>query len=159
MFWVLKNAVVWPDVWELASPSSTFAFPDFLEDKWLCTTQNWLFCVVLVVRLRHVQFFRKNSRSFAWKCFVREQLLLDLGHLETPIQSTAVYFRAHKRESMIHQLPRCDRRVSKRRDRIFGTFLLTNRHDPFFVRLTNCVGSNANKFFCSQMFMQYWMSH
>ena len=35
-----------------------------LSNKWLCTTQNWL--------LRHVQFFRKNSRSFAWKCFVCE---------------------------------------------------------------------------------------
>ena len=56
-----------------------------LANKWLCTTQNWLFCVVLMVRLRHVQFFRKNRRSFAWKCFVREQLLLDLAHLETLI--------------------------------------------------------------------------
>ena len=25
-----------------------------LANKWLCTTQNWLFCVVLVVRLRHL---------------------------------------------------------------------------------------------------------
>ena len=64
-----------------------------LANKWLCTTQNWLFCVVLVIWLRHVQFFRKNRRPFAWKCFVREQLLFDLAHLKTPIQSTAVYFR------------------------------------------------------------------
>ena len=42
-----------------------------LANKWLCITQNWLFYVVLVVRLRHVQFFRKNRQSFAWKCFVR----------------------------------------------------------------------------------------
>ena len=35
---------------------SAVGFPDFL-DKWFCTTQNWLFCVVLVVRLKHVQFF------------------------------------------------------------------------------------------------------
>ena len=27
---------------------------------WLCTSQSLHFCVVLVVRLRHVQFFRKN---------------------------------------------------------------------------------------------------
>ena len=56
-----------------------------LANKWLYTTQNWLFCVILVVRLRLVQIFRKIRRSFARKCFVREQLLLDLTHLETPI--------------------------------------------------------------------------
>ena len=33
-------------------------FPDLLKAKWLRTTQNWLFCIVLVVRLRHVQFFQ-----------------------------------------------------------------------------------------------------
>ena len=27
--------------------------------------------------------FPKKRRSFAWNCFVREQLLLDLAHLET----------------------------------------------------------------------------
>ena len=32
---------------------------------------------------------KKNRRSFPWKCFVREQLLLNLAHLETPIQPTA----------------------------------------------------------------------
>ena len=117
-----------------------------LANKWLCNTQNWLFCIVLVVRLRHVQFSRKNRRSFAWKCSVREQLLLDLAHLETPIQSTANYFRGHKRKSTIHHLLQCHRRVSKHRDRIFGTFLSTNRHEPCFERLTNYVGSNANKF-------------
>ena len=53
----------------------------------------------------------------------------------------------------IHHLSRCHRRISKHRDRNFGVFLSTNRHEPFFERLTNCVGSNAN----SQMFMHYWM--
>ena len=55
--------------------------------------------IVLVVRLRHVQYFRKNRRPFAWKCFGREQLLLDLAYLETFIQPTAVCFRAHTRKS------------------------------------------------------------
>ena len=32
-----------------------------LANKWLCTARNWLFFVVLVVRLRHVQFFRKKQ--------------------------------------------------------------------------------------------------
>ena len=47
-----------------------------LANKWLCTTQNW-----------HVQFFGKNRQSFAWKCFVRDQLLLDLAHLKEPFLS------------------------------------------------------------------------
>ena len=34
-----------------------------LANKWLCTTENWLFCVVLVIRLRDVQFFRKNNQA------------------------------------------------------------------------------------------------
>ena len=81
-----------------------------LANKWLCTTQNSLFCI-LVVRLRYVQFFRKNRRSLAWKCFVSEQLLLDLAHLETAIQSTAVYVWNHTRKSMIYHLVRCHSRV------------------------------------------------
>ena len=93
------------------------------------------------------RFTKKNMRSFAWKCFVRQQLLLDLPHLETPIQSTAIYFRAHTFKTTMHHPSRCHRRVSKYRGRIFGGFLSTNRHEPFFERLTNCVGSNANKFF------------
>ena len=90
-----------------------------LANKWLCTIQNWLFCVVLVVRLQLVQFSEKNRPSFAWKCLVPEQLLLDLAHLETVRNTTS----------------------------IFEAFLSTNRYEPFFERLTNCVGSNANKFF------------
>ena len=68
----------------VSDPSSAVGFSDFLEDNWQTNgaTQNGLFCVVLVVRLRHVQFFRKNRRSFAWKCFVREQLLLDFSQLK-----------------------------------------------------------------------------
>ena len=60
---------------------------------------------------------------------MREQFLLDLAHLETPIQSTAVYFWAHTRKSTIHHL---SRRVSKHCDRIFEAFLSTNRHEPFY---------------------------
>ena len=85
-------------------------------------------------------FSEKNRRAFAWKCFVWEQLLLDLAHLEIPILSTAVYFRAHKRKYMIHHLSRCHRRVSKHRDFFWAIDKLTTR--------TN--------FFDSQMFMQYW---
>ena len=103
-----------------SDPSSMVGFPDSLKNNWQtigCVPRR-IFCVVLVVRLRHVQFFRKNRRIFAWKCLVREQLLLDLAHLETPIQSTAVYFRAKTHKSTIHHLSRCHRRVSKHSDRI-----------------------------------------
>ena len=58
----------------------------------------------LVVRLRHVQFFQKNRRSFAWKCFVRKQHLLDLAHLETSIQPTAVYIRVNSRLTTCHDV-------------------------------------------------------
>ena len=78
--------------------------------------------------------FRKNRRSFAWKCFVREQLLLDLAHLETSIQITAVYFRAYTLKSMIHHLSQCHRCVSKHRDRIFEAFLAINRHETFVMQ-------------------------
>ena len=132
------------EAWSVFGGWFTWFLGRQLANKWLCTTQNWLFCIVLVVRLRHVQFFRKNSRSFAWKCFVREQLLLNLAYLETPIQSSAIYFRAYTRKSTIHHLSRCHRRVLKHRNRVFGAFLSTNRHEPFFELLTNCVGSNAN---------------
>ena len=123
-----------------------FGFSDFLEDNW--QTNGCVPLIMTVLRyssgtIATSPVFQKNRRSFAWKCFVRGQLLLDLAHLETPTQSTAVYFRTHTRKSTIHHLSRCHRHVSNHRDRIFGAFLST-----FFERLTNCVGSNANKFFC-----------
>ena len=63
MFWVLKNAVVWADVWELALLWCWFTWflGRQLTNKWLFTTQNWLFRVVLVVRLLHSQFFQKKT--------------------------------------------------------------------------------------------------
>ena len=79
-----------------------------------------------------VLVFPKNRRSFAWKCFVREQFLLVLAHLETPIQSNVVYFRAHMCKSTIHHLSRCHRGVSKHRDCIFRAFPSSNRHKSFF---------------------------
>ena len=69
-----------------------------------------------------------------------EQLLLDLAYLQTPIQLTAVYFRAHTRKSTIHHMSRCHRGVLKHRDPIFGAFLSTNRLESFYERLGNYVG-------------------
>ena len=92
------------------------------------------------------QVFPKKHVTFAWRRFVRKQLLLDLTRLETPIQSTAAYFRTHTRNSNIRYLSRCRSRVFKHRDCIFVAFLSTNRHEPFFEQLTNYVGYNGNKF-------------
>ena len=114
-----------------------------LANKWLCSTQKWLFCVVLEVQLRHEQFFRKNRRSFARRWFVREQLLLNLAHLEIPIQSTVVYFRPHTRKCTIHHLFRSTKIVYF----IFWCISFHQSTRAFFERLTNFVGSNANKFF------------
>ena len=88
-----------------------------------------------------------DLRSFAWKCFVRDLLfLLHLAHLETPIQSTAVYFRAHAHISTIHHLSRCHRR-SKHSDRIFGAFLSTNWHEPFFWAIDKLCGIQRQQIF------------
>ena len=44
-----------------SDPSFAVGFPDFLEDNWQTNVCVPLFCVVLVVRLQHVQFFRKKT--------------------------------------------------------------------------------------------------
>ena len=111
--------------------SSAVGFPDFLEEMVMYHSKlTVLRCASGTIATCPV--FQKKQV----KCFMREQLLLDLAHLETPIQSTAVYFRAHTRKSMIHHLSRCHRRVSKHRDHIFGAFLWTNWNEFFFERLT-----------------------
>ena len=141
--------------WSVFGGWLSWFFGRQLANKWLCTTQNWLFCVILVVQLRHVHFFFKNRLSFAWKCFMREQLLLDLAHLETTIQSTVVYLRAHIRKSTIGHLSWSHRRVSKQRDRmhffrpIDTSLFLSDWQIVWIPMRTN--------FFDSQMFMQYWM--
>ena len=132
IFWVLKNAVVWADVWELAlswwrvirlrrlvfliSWKTTGKQMVVYHSK--LTVQRWSSGTIVTCPV----FPQKNRWSFAWKCFVRDQLLMDLIHLKTAIQLTAVYFRVHTRKSTIHHLSRCHRRVSKHHDRIFGTF-------------------------------------
>ena len=85
-----------------------------------------------------------KKQAFAWKCFVREQLLLDFAQPETPLQPTAVYFRAHTRKSTISHLSRCHRCFSKHRDRIFIAFLSTKGWCPFFERLILTVKCSCN---------------
>lgn len=100
-FSVFKNSLVWVDVWVFALSwwrmirlwgFIFLSFPNTSDKKMLVHHAESI--------VRHctngtVRFFRRNKRSFASKCFVREQFLLDLAHLERLRQSTAVYFRAH----------------------------------------------------------------
>lgn len=80
-----------------------------LINKWLCSTVDWLFYVFLIWRLRHVQFFPKTMRPFAWKCLMLQQLFWD--------------FQAHTRKSMVRHLSRCHRRISNHQDHILEQFL------------------------------------
>lgn len=68
-------------------PSSAVGFPDFLEDNWQING-----CVPLRIdcssgTIATCPVFPKKQSII---CFLREQLLLDISHLETPIQSTFV---------------------------------------------------------------------
>ena len=80
IFWVLKNAVVWAYVWDLAL-------------SWWIHLRRFVFLIT-------------------WKTTGKEMVV-----------------------TVLH----CSR--------IFSAFLSTNRHEPLFKRLTNCVGFNTNKFF------------
>ena len=98
MFWVLKHAVVWSDVWELTlSFWRVIRFRRFVFlISWQATGKQMvvyhtelavLHCSSGTIATCPV-FTKKYKRSFAWKCCVREQLLLDLAHLETSMHST-----------------------------------------------------------------------
>ena len=153
MFWVLKNAVVWADVWELALWSMFGGWFSWflgrqLANKWLCATQNWLFWVVLVVRLRHVQFFRKKQAIIRLEVLYARTTFVGFG---------SSWFISYAK-STIHHLSRYHRRVSKHRDHIFRTFLSINRHEPFFLIDWHIVWyPTRTNFFHSKIFMQHWM--
>ena len=134
-----------------SDPSSAVSFPDFLEDNWQtngcvrlridCSVLfQWYDCDISRFSEKtcdHLLGSASCASDFCWLCLIfkhpHNRLLFIFG-------LTCVNPRC------ITCL-RCHRRVPKHRDRIFGAFLSINRHKAFFERLTNCVGSNANKFF------------
>ena len=83
---------------------------------------------------------------------MREQLSLVLAHLKTPIQLTAVYFRAHVRKSTIHHLSRCHRRsyfwgISfDQREQIFFDIQMSQSHDKSQNDLVISVGAQHQWF-------------
>ena len=93
---------------------------------------------------RHMISFAEE-KGHQW--FFHKQLSLDLARFQWLTRCTVALFRAHTHRSMIRHLWRSYKRLLKHRHRIFGTFLCTNRHEPFFERLSNCAGSNENKSF------------
>lgn len=82
IFWMLKDAVVWVDVWELVVRnvySSVVGFSDFLEDNCQKIVVYHLKLTISICSSWHMfSFSEKNRRPFAWKCFVCEQLWLNL---------------------------------------------------------------------------------
>ena len=149
MFWVLKNAVVWADVWELA-----LSWWRVIRLRRLVFLISWKTTgkqmAVYHSELTVLRYFGGTIATCS--VFPKKPAIICLevfragATFETNIQSTAVYFRARKRKSTIHHLPRYHRRASKHRDCIFGAFLSTNCHEPVFKRLTNSVGSNVKNF-------------
>ena len=71
---------------------------------------------------------------------MHKQLLLDVAYLETTIQSTAVYFRAHTGKSTFHHLLRCHKRISKHRERATNNIFLDEAHFNLggYVNKQNC---------------------
>ena len=75
---------------------------------------------------------------------MREKLLLDLAHLQTPIQSTAVYFRAYTRKSTIHHLSRRYRRITAI---VFLNISFDQSTEDFFKAIDKLYGIQREKFF------------
>lgn len=73
IFWVLKAVDVSVDVWVPALSwwrvigLRKLVFPRYLyrqiTNSWLCTTNNILFCVVVLIRLQLAQFFNKKQAT------------------------------------------------------------------------------------------------
>ena len=112
MFWVLKYSIVCRDVSELAL-------------SWWRMIRRRLFVFLISLKISGKQMVVYHSKLSAlhctnytvatWPVFPKKQaticfevfparLLLDLVHLETPIQSTVVYFLAHTHRYMILHL-------------------------------------------------------
>ena len=112
--------------WFLGRNWRTNGFVPLIID--CCSSDTIATCSVFP---KNRQSFASCASNFCWIWFI----------LKHPYSRLLFTF------GLIRINPRCHRLVSKHRDRIFEAFLSTNRHKPFFKRLTNCVGFNANKFF------------
>lgn len=81
-----------------------------------------------------ISVFWINRRLFVSKNFEREQLLLDLAHFETNIQSTVVFFPAHRftfcylLQSYIHILCSTDKRFWRKLELKMSNFRLETKY-------------------------------
>ena len=123
-----------------SDPSLAFGFPDFLRDNWqtngcvplriVCSVLfYWYDCDMSSLSEKtgnHLLGRAACASNFCW-----------IWHsLKHPYSLLLFSFRLIR---VNPQFITCHRRVSKYRYRMVGAFLWTNRHEPFFERLTNCV--------------------
>ena len=67
-----------------------------LTNKWLRTTQNWLFCIVLVIRLRNVQFSKKKQAIICLKVLRTRATSVGFGTFwNTHIVDCCLYSGSH----------------------------------------------------------------
>ena len=129
MFGVLKNAVVWADVWKLPlSWWRVFRLRRLIFlISWKTTGKQ------MVVYHSELTILRCSSGTIATcPVFHKKQAIICLkvlralatfvGLVSSLNTHTAIYFRAHTRKSTIHHLSRCHSRDSNHRDCISEAF-------------------------------------
>ena len=152
MFWVLKN-----EEWYVFSGWFSWFLGRQLANKWLCTTQNWLFCVVLVVRW-DMSSFSENTGDYlleseSWAsnfCWI----WLILQHPYSRLMFTCGLIRWNPRFITCHDVIDVFRSTAI----VFLDHFFRPIDTSFFLTdwqiMWNPMRTN---FIDSQMFMQYWM--
>ena len=129
-----------------------------LANKWLCTTRNWMLCVVLVVRLPHVQYFQKKrgdhllgsatcASNFCWIWLILKHPYSRLLFTFGIIRINSLFINCH------------DVMVVLRSTAIgFLKHLFWPIYTSLFLSDWQLVWNpTRTNFFDKQMFMQYWM--
>lgn len=113
-FWPVKYRVVWADVQEFAlswwrmTLSDCFLSFSQTSSKQMVVLHTELTVLQFPTDPNRLSFYHKKTGGESLRSVsLREQLLLGLAPLERPIQSNAVYFRAHKDWSKIRHPCRC----------------------------------------------------
>ena len=131
-FWTVKKA---RDMWQHALSWWTMIrlCCSFFEFRRRLSANKlwWPSCDTQEQQSLHDQFCRRNRRPSASKCFLHEQLSLDLARLRRPTRWSVVLFRAHTPRCSLRHLWWSNKRLLKHRDRIFETFLYTYWDEPF----------------------------
>ena len=140
--WVLKNAVIWAVVWALAL--SWWRVNRLRRLVFLRTTDKQMVLYHSELTILH----SSSGTITTYPVFTKKQanMCLEVLSARANFVGFGSSWNIFSRKSRIYHLSRYHKPVSKHRDRIVGSFL-PNQHESFVERLTNCMGSNANKFF------------